>query len=340
MLRAVNLSLSSLCGAKCIFCPTDLGKGISTKIMGVDTVSEIVKQISELNQSKKHNITHVFIGEQGDAFLNPKIIEILEIIKKLPNIKVGIFTNFQNVNKDKAEYILKNKLIDIWYTNIDGYKQSYYKVKRINFDNIINNVKNFVKYRDIYHPEASLTVFILSYKSYIMSIKEHFGVFPQKIKAKNKIIFDDFYKTEKYLIKKIINPKIDVVKRSGIFSWAEREQIDVKNVDYKKYNCPQLNRIRKEAFIAPDGTWYACCYDSKNNLNLGNIRSDSIENIFKSEKRMCLLNNLENKNFAEIGGPCITIPACEYFSYDKTPLWFKIKIALKTLLIKAKLYKV
>ena len=29
-----------------------------------------------------------------------------------------------------------------------------------------------------------------------------------------------------------------------------------------------MSRVTREAFIAPDGTWYACCFDSNNQLVL------------------------------------------------------------------------
>lgn len=68
MLNSISLSLSSLCGAKCVFCPSNLGKSISTRLMAVDTVAKIVKEIKELNAAKKQDISIIYIHEQGDPF--------------------------------------------------------------------------------------------------------------------------------------------------------------------------------------------------------------------------------------------------------------------------------
>ncbi len=299
------------------FLPQQPWKSIPTRLMAVDTVAKIVKEIKELNATKKHEISIIYIHEQGDPFLNPNIMEILELIKNvLPDINVVLFTNFQLITPERSEIILKKKLINTWYTNIDGYKQSYYKVKGINFDKVIANLRSFIKNRDIYYPELSLTVYAITYKSYVKTIKKRLGFTPIKAKGSHLFLRDNYHRTANYLLREVVNPNLDRVIRAGISGYAEREKIDIGKIDYTKYICPFIDTVKHSAIIAPDGTWYACCLDSKNEMKLGNVLETSIDDIYNSDKRLMLLSDLDNKNFTKIGGPCRTIPACELSDKD------------------------
>ena len=60
MLRSINLSLSSLCGADCIFCPTDTrGTRMREKNMSFDIIEKIVNEISSDNFKQNHSIKKI-----------------------------------------------------------------------------------------------------------------------------------------------------------------------------------------------------------------------------------------------------------------------------------------
>jgi len=308
MLRAINLSLSSICGADCIFCPADRGRRIKQKIMPFEYVEEIINELSSKEFKKHHNITIISTGENGDAFLNKDLIRILRLIKsKLPQIKIILATNFQNLTKDKAEIILNEKLVDKLSCNIDSFdKEIYYQIKKLNFYNAMGNLMNFLEARKRSNYCLPLAVNVVPYNDYIKAIHYNFEIKPIKIKkyVKTTETFPDI----EFILKKIINPT-DEINRLGIRGWTERGQ--VKKVNYKKYICKELNRIKNEAFIAPDGTWYACCWDSNNELVLGNVMEQSINKIFYSKRRKKFIQMLENKEFEKIGGPCKTVNCCQ-----------------------------
>ena len=135
MLKSINLSLSSTCGADCIFCPSDRGQRIKQKIMPFEYVERIINELSSEEFKKHHNVIKISTGENGDAFLNKDLIKILRLIRsRLSRIKIGFATNFQNFTKDKVETILNEKLIDELSCNIDSFdKEVYYEIKKIDF---------------------------------------------------------------------------------------------------------------------------------------------------------------------------------------------------------------
>lgn len=316
MLRSINLSLSLICNADCIYCPSNRGKRSEQKMMPFDYVEKIINETLSKNLKKYHDIKKIEIGENGEAFLNNDLIKILRFIKsKLPYIKVSVSTNFSNLTKDKAEIILGEELIDDFRCNIDGSANSnYFNVKRLELQNIRYNLINFLEIRKRLNSDAPITIQILTLHDYIYTIYNNFGFYPLKLRDHNLINVPDDFLLVKEEYEKMLNPEKDKIIKPIIFGWAERQKIDTKKVDYNKYSCPNLDRIKKEAFIAPDGTWYACCFDSNNELVLGNVIKKSIKEIFFGEKRRELIELLEDKQFTKIGGPCKTVNCCQPLS--------------------------
>ncbi len=176
----------------------------------------------------------------------------------------------------------------------------------------MTNLKDFITIRNTISSELGITILIISLHNYIHTIYNNFGFYPNKIRDLTLIdIPDDSIKIKEQL-NNVLDPIKDDINKSGIIGWAERDNINISKMYYKKYTCSSLERIEEEAFIAPDGTWYACCLDSNNELVLGNVIHTSINEIFFSEKRKKLISSLKNKEFAKIGGPCKTVNCCQW----------------------------
>jgi len=312
-LKAVKLSLSSSCGAHCIFCPENRGERIKTKTMDIQLVDKIVREIS--SDQKLHTVTRFSCGENGDAFLNPDALECLRIIKRrLPKCTVFMATNFQNLTRDKATTILKEGLIDSVCCNIDGHDDYYYRVvKRMSLERVEQNLMDFLEIRKEMHSKVPLTIFAITYRKYVNEIKNNFGFLPCNLHGKElKDLVDDFKLIEAKW-KPMLDPVRDRIMRQPIYGWAERGLVDPTQIKYKKYNCPLLENVKREAHIAPDGTWYICCHDANNELILGNLANDSLVNLMMSARRMKLIRMLEKKQFSKIGGPCKTVNCCRPF---------------------------
>jgi MoaA/NifB/PqqE/SkfB family radical SAM enzyme len=323
-LKAINLSLASACGADCIFCPADRGQRIRRKVMPLHYVHKIVTEISSDAFKAQHSLEKIEVGENGDASLNKNFIEILRLIKDaLPHVHVEYVTNFQNLNEDKANIILREKLIDSIICNIDGSSaDNYFNVKRLELDQTWTHLEYFINQRDQLGTVVPVSVMVLTLNKYIQTIKKNYDFYPAKLKDFSLIQVPDDFRTTKKKLKGLLNPKKDKVLRSWVFGWAERAQVDTSGLNYQRYLCPLLLRIKREAFIAPDGTWYACCFDSNNELVLGNVVETSINEVFSSDERRDLIRLIEQQQFGRIGGPCKTVNCCQivYTSKVKTKL--------------------
>lgn len=336
MLTDINLSLSSACGADCIFCPADRGKRIRQKIMPLSLVKKITAELSSQEFRSRHRVAHMDLSENGDAFLNPRFIEIARHIKaRLPEIETGVYTNFQNLTEEKARTILGERLVDVFHCNIDGSTpENYFNAKRIPLENTMRNLERFLELRRELKSRVLLRIHVLTLHDYIHSIRRAFGFYPAKMKgACLAEVPNDFAEIKRRMyclllskrfgiskshfekigflsapLNRLLNSR-DMVVRVSVFGWAERGNAQPP-ADYGNYSCPRLERVRSEAFIAPDGTWYACCLDSNNELALGNLWKQSLDEIYSSEKMAALIGMLERKEFGKIKGPCRKVNCC------------------------------
>jgi radical SAM protein with 4Fe4S-binding SPASM domain len=342
MLKSINLCLSSVCSANCIFCPSDRGKNIKTKIMPFECLKKIVDEMSSENFRRKHNVDSIIIGENGDALLNKDFIAMLRYIhSNLPNIKVVLYTNFKHLGADKIETILKEGLVSLVRTNIDGSTpENYYNAKRLNIEDTDENIRASILLRKKYKSCVPLYISILTLNKYIHTILKNYKFYPSKLTDRGLINIKDDFGAIKRKYARVIDKQLDkIFNIYGAFGWAERGQIDKNKINYKKYACPNIIRIRHEAFIAPDGTWYACCFDSANELTLGNVWEKSMEEVYSSEKRKMLIQLLKNQEFKKIGGPCATVNCCQIMHKNRListffRLLFKNKFVTKFLYYK------
>lgn len=314
-LLSVNLSLSTLCHGNCIYCPKTRGKGKQIHNMPLSIAKKIADEVASNKFKEIHNVCRFSIGENGDALLNPDFIEIVRYLKKTnPNVLIGFNTNFQHLTKDISEVIIKEKLIDEITVNIDGHdNQSYFRVKGIPYNVVERNILDFLETRRKNDSDINLTIISITFAHYSKKIFDTFGKLPVAIKENLNIndSEDDFDLIKAEWMGKI-NSKTDSFQRSAyIFAWAERKNI--KNLDHNlsNYPCPNLYRVIHECFIAPNGDWYACCFDDMQELILGNIINESINDVFFSKTRIEFLRLLRKREYQKIGYPCKFVEACQ-----------------------------
>lgn len=321
MLQSINLSVSSACGADCIYCPVETrGTRLKEKIMPFELVRKIVDEVASESFALKHSVERFEVGENGDAFLNKRFVTILRYIRTvLPNVKVELFTDFQYFTKDKADIFLRERLVNTYTCNIDGASPNdYFAVKRIPYERVKRNLLDFLDIRRSLDVTAPLRMQILTADYYIKTVQQHFGADPVRLTGHEKrcVPHAESVDSIKATWRAALDMEQDhIAPATSVFAWAERTQVDTSRLNYQNYTCPLLARVKHEAFIAPDGTWYACCYDSNYELALGNVRTESLGEIFSSQKRRQFLGMLEERAFEKIGGPCKTVNCCQQLSY-------------------------
>lgn len=303
MIQEINLSPSNVCNANCMFCPRHeyIAK---EKFMSVELVEKIAKEITSAKFKKNHKAVVSHCSENGEMFLNPKILDILRVMKRTGLFLDG-FSNLSCMTQEHIETICDEGLLQAIHTNIDGASDaSYREMKGLDLQRVESNLRALVEYRGN-RQTPRIFVHVIPMESYVKAVRGYYGRDPLKYKGhgfveaeQNQVIFR---------IGNIIKPW-DSIGHDQMIMWAERSG-PKRDGDY---SCPLLGRIKAGcAFINPAGDWYACCFDMGNELILGNVKKESLHDIYYGEKRARLIRLLEEKKFDEIGSPCSRVDACQ-----------------------------
>jgi hypothetical protein len=269
-LKSVNLSISSACGADCVFCPSDRGTRIRTKNMPLEIAKKIVDELASPEYRDLYDTKQMHIGENGDCFINKEAIEILRYIKTMrPDISIAVYTDAQFFTEEKIDIVLREQLMNFVGINIDGASaEKFYATKCLDSKHHEQFLSTFSRLRDKYKATTRLDVLSLTMRHYVDAVRTHLNHDPIRIENQSFLDLDDDFE----LIKKKVIPLLrdgDCLHRSVPMFWAERRSTDTNKLDYCTYTCPLIQRVQNEAFIAPDGTWYACCFDSNNEPKSG-----------------------------------------------------------------------
>ena len=312
-LIAIGLSLCSACVAKCVWCPIDRGKRIKQKMLRLPNVQKIIDEIANTPELRD-NLVRVKVGENGDALLNPDFLEILRYIRKmLPEKEIRLHTNFQHMTKEITDAIVGEFLINKVICNIDGADKRHYEaVKKIDFDNVMKNFTYLRKRRDEENKDIFMEIYCLPLTMYAEQLSSALGVLPLGTTQEELDSLDnDYFKVLDMLIP-TCNWK-DQIFLSRVFGWAERSQFANAKIDYSKHTCPFLrdDQLQTEAYIAPDGSWYICCWDANNEVVLGNVLETSVLEVLNGERRKNVIELIQARKFGKVGGPCKTVNCCD-----------------------------
>lgn len=314
---AVNIAVSNRCTANCIYCPKDRGEKATNTLMSLDTFNVILQKMTDEDLTGKYALRTIRLGENGDLFLNTNAITMLRAIRtRFPWIKIELFNHFFMLRKDIADILLREQLVDTFYLNIDGMSEMYRLIKKVNFETMISNLNYFIKARDSLGLNIPIHVRALMLKDYVESLHNNFNSYPSHLPDKTLKLRDEFQEIKAYL-KNILNPELDSFKKTYPALWAERESLKDKYTNIKKYSCPHLFRIQTEAYISPDGKWYLCCLDSKQELIIGDLTKESFADLINNETRKTYISNLIKREYLKNGGPCKTVHCCQLYHKNK-----------------------
>lgn len=311
MLVSVNLSLSVLCNARCVYCPQDRGENLKAKIMPISIIRKITAELTA--PDCKHNIKIMQLSENGDALLNKDFIEILRILKRrLPSVQKILYTNLSLLTKKKSEIIVREGLIDKLMCSIDSVDEDVFSMMNgMSLKRVLQNFKDFLSIRDKLNSPITVNVRVLTLHNYVKAIKHSFGFVPNGV-DKFRVPMLDEVPLIAASLERFMDSSKDKIEKSIIFAWNDREKFTGKVDSYtSNLKCPFLDRNEHDLFIAPDGSCYSCCLDSKCDIIFGNVNSESLDSIFNSSKRARFLEKLRARKFIEIGGACSSVICCQ-----------------------------
>lgn len=270
--KKIYIEITNICNLNCSFCSKDnrIKESIS-----LTNMEELLKKINDYTD-------YVYLHVKGEPLLHPKLKEILDLCEKYHK-KVNITTN-ATLLKAKEKILSHPAIRQI---NLSVHSENQEK----NYLEEIFEVTDKLKEKNIVYRFWTMNDNNLNKKSteLVEKIINHYKLSPEiveKIKTDNNIkINSNTY-----------------VNKANQFVWP--------NINNDYYNDKgYCYALKDQLAILVDGTVVPCCLDSDGIINLGNIYSNTLEDIINSSRYQKMRSGFCNRK--------VTEELCKHCSYKE-----------------------
>jgi len=248
----VEIGITNACNSNCIMCPHSLLKEIGTMKMGL--YRKIIDNCSRL---KIKSVTLSFFGE---PLLDPTLIEKVKYAKS-KNMRVVFFSN-ASLLTERWAYDLINSGLDGINISFDAYtKETYEKIRKgLKFDIVKKNIENLIRIRNkLGRKNPSICLIFVEMNE-------------------NKKEIKDFYKDWK--------KKVESINLLNMRNWAGGIEKNSSN----SFHCNKRSTrvpcalLWQKMMVDWNGDVVLCCDDWDHAMVLGNLKNQTIEEVWKGEK--------------------------------------------------------
>lgn len=249
-----------MCNARCSMCTIDKWQRPPT-IMSNQNFEYIVESLKPFRQ----RIEYITLHGNGEPLIDKELYHKVSYAKKSGLNGIGFASNCSLLTPEISEKLIKSGL-DTIICSVDGFKKETHEAIRpgTNFDEVVNNIKTFIKIRNKFGKTKVLVRFIRQ--------------------ATNYAEFDEY---KKYW-ESILNPEYgDKVLVFNIHNWGTQLSVDNK-INETFGTTYKSNLICKDLFsrmiIFPDGDLAFCDADYNGFYDLGNVLSGHFLKLYNSAK--------------------------------------------------------
>lgn len=280
----VDIGTTNFCNSECIMCPHSKLKKMGTMDM------RLYKKI--IDNCAKLNIRIITLSFFGEPFLDKELVEKIKYAKE-KGMFVAFYSNASLLTKELAKNIISASLDGITIS-FDGYsKETYEKIrKKLKFDIVKGNILNLIETRKRMgktNPKISLV---------LVELEEN----------KNEI--KQFYKEW--------NKKVDSINIINMRNWANDIQKEGTKESFhfnKKIKRKPCALIWQKMIVDWNGDVVLCCDDWNHSTVLGNLKKQTIEEIWRGEK-------LKKIREAHVKGEFYKVPICS--ACNKKSVWWMV----------------
>lgn len=279
----VYVELTNICNARCTICatPTMLRK---RSVMPFDLFKKIADECGRRKARKFLPFLH------GESLLVPRVLDYFRYIRQAaPETHVNLTTNGSKLNEKLTETFLEEDLLDSLIVSFDGAdKETYEKIRlNLDWDQVRDNVLHFIRRRNQLgksRPKVSVAM---------VTVDE------------NKDSREEF---------KRVWSEADEVRYSVYFNWGGK----LENHGRTPNKVNFCERLYHYITILADGRVAMCCFDSEAEHAVGDVRRQTIQEVWHSDAFQSKRRLLYNKDFDKLE----LCAACDYVNHPNwmTPL--------------------
>lgn len=227
-----------------------------------------------IDETSKHFIGRVSPYLMNEPLMDKKIPERIAYIEKnkRPFTKTKINTNGALLTADMSERLVESGLRHLW-VSVQGYSQETYSQSMgIKKFNILENIDRFLDIRDKKggkRPKLSITT------------------------LDTTIVHDELEYAKKHWAERDVTFKIHQLDN--------RAGDDISELSARK---PKLRRncdlFLKQAYVLYNGDVIICCHDWRRTVVIGNLKEQSLKEIWNSERFIKLIREYQSGDFSNL----------------------------------------
>ena len=253
----VDIEVDNICNYACSFCPigqpeSELGEWYKEKKeISVEKIKEILSECKEIG------VKSVQLSIVNEPLANKHIFEIIDFASELKFDDLFMVSNASLLNEKNSHKIINSGLTKIQFS-LDGFSSETYEKYRFTknpkpgqYKKVLNNILQFLKIKNDLNKSFPLV------KVSFIELEE------------NKHEFKDF--------KEFWGDKIDAIHYQKLIDY-EKKSLELTE-EIKKIRC---NMPYFRLAIKADGMVRPCCVGFGEKINIGNVYTQSIKEIWNS----------------------------------------------------------
>lgn len=271
----ILIETSRLCNFRCVFCPQSNEQTFSSfkqNLLTINDVELIVRQMKEFPRRFKK----VYMHGTGESLLNHNLPDMVRIIKEAGvTDSIDLTSNAALLTHDVGISLIEAGLSHLHISVEALSNEDYYAItgRKIDFDHFVDNIRFFSEHRS----SCRLTIKIASASIKCESDKEKFfSIF-------SPLCDEIFVENIHPIWPKFSMPDINGAAEDNVGQYGQEIQ--------EKRICPQIFTVLA---VKCDGSVSPCSVDWDNDRALGNIRSETLFQIWNGNAvRELRLGHLE-----------------------------------------------
>lgn len=267
----ITIETINVCNANCVFCPREK-YNMKPETMKMEIWKKIIDDLATHNYENGLKIDTQGFGE---PFLDKYFFDRLFYARKqIPNTRFFTSSNCTKMTKDKFPLICK--YIDTLRTSFYAMtKETYEKTQRGNasFENALYNILDFLDYRKSME-------------------NKHFPNMSWVIMQMEIVEGYNDHEVERW--KEFWEPRADEIMIWKLHNFGGLR--NYRTIDHsKQVSCGRP--IHGPAYVHVDGIVSMCCWDINERLVIGDLKTQTLEEVFHSEAYKMIRKKHENNDF-------------------------------------------
>lgn len=258
-----QVELTNYCNIDCTMCARSAGLKRPIGHMDINLFKKIV------DQSKQYKMPIHWLHHFGDTLIYPKLNEALQYFKKHGYGPGNVSTNAILLNNEKIDILLDyNSSVLCCIDTLDSI--AYKKIRNNkHFEKVKSNIENFITERDRRNSDTKIIIQFLrtshNMDEDLTTMMDYFG---------------------KHENVRFIEKRTDKHPNGG--------DITVVSVEEKFNNKRSCFKIRNEFCILWTGECVPCCWDADGEQIIGDVREETIAEIWQGERHKTMQQQLYN----------------------------------------------